>query len=654
MEVQICSVCQKPKQSAQTGSFTQWFAVCKCDEIEEDNQSIVLCAKCGKSIDRIETGSFTEWVLKKNSCQCENPVYLPVSPTQMTMATQKAGEISEVKEASFFDIESLNADTFPLHRYKPVKRLGFGGAGTVFLCQDTHLRKNVAVKVLRRTTDENAINFQNEARVMAKLEHSNLTSILDLGITESGSPYMVLEYMDGTSLERVLSRTGTLEESTARELFIQIADALKHVHSAGIYHRDIKSSNILVIQKEDGSLKASIIDFGIAFLYSGEQGETAQGLTIVGTPKYMPPDQIQGTKFDARSEIYSLGCLMYEVLTGRLPFESEDALSILDKHSYSKVPSFYEVDSNLAIDPKFEKLVMKCLEKKPQNRFQSMEKLIEALQDINTSRYRTAQKTMTMTLAKKQSLLIPAVLALAVLIICGVLFIGIFGLHDNSSSVKTEEHLDNAPIPTDRGIMKFDFHSAFLGDTEAFIARDRARFDWSGMMSLYLIPPNFEQFYITYILTPDWGEVKEIKEFFKERWKRDIELEVSDVKFIEETELNNLPCKRYTCKIDGIDTTFWATESVQVDRLLSNSCAKIVGVPPGYGLPMKAVKTYTEKQIEALDVSKTSGLYQHLNDSKNDRTTVDWLYVRAVKKLDDNEDHSYLFRQLEEFLQKWK
>ncbi|MBX9693641.1 MAG: serine/threonine protein kinase, partial [Cyanobacteria bacterium] len=196
-------------------------------------------------------------------------------------------------------------------------------------------------------------------------------------------PFMVLEHVPGVSLDRLISDKGLPDVLTAVQIFIQVADALGHGHKEGIFHRDIKASNVLVMSDGEGNCKVQIIDFGVAAMIGdGRQTHSFQGRTLVGTPKYMPPDQVSGV-YDARSEIYSFGCLMYELLTGRTPFDSDDMLELLTKHANEPVPSFDEVcDHSQTLPAELEALVMKCLEKNPAERFQDMAGLRSELEAI--------------------------------------------------------------------------------------------------------------------------------------------------------------------------------------------------------------------------------------------------------------------------------
>lgn len=348
-------------------------------ETETDQQPVTICAKCSKCIPESHTGSFTQWVFRSQLCDCAEPEPLDAVRDRKTETTTITGKQS--KQAANYI--KLPGETFPIDRYKPVRELGTGAAGTVYLCWDAHLSKHVSVKVLANRSSANLIAFQKEARVTAKFQHPNVVSILDFGVTSGGAPFMVLEYVDGVSLAEIIAAEGQIPEDVACALFIQIADALEHGHKEGVFHRDVKSSNILVERDMSGDDKIRVIDFGIASLFESDQQTTEfQGRTVAGTPQYMSPDQAQGKTYDARSEVYSFGCVMYEALTGRVPFIADTPMELLHMHANQQPQPLSTVRPDLEIDEDLENVVLKCLNKKPSDRFASMADLKNALSQI--------------------------------------------------------------------------------------------------------------------------------------------------------------------------------------------------------------------------------------------------------------------------------
>ncbi|MGD9680176.1 MAG: protein kinase [Candidatus Obscuribacterales bacterium] len=277
---------------------------------------------------------------------------------------------------------TLNSESFPVDRYRAIARLGSGAAGEVYLCRDRLLRKKVAVKVLHELTSEQLISFQTEATATAKLVHPGIVTVLDFGPTPSGIPYMVMTYAPGLSLEAYLVKNGIVSEPIAIEILKKLANALAYAHKNGVFHRDIKPSNIILDVSESG-FEVTLIDFGIAKVREASSYGTAfQSRTLAGSPPYMSPDTIRGKPFDARSDVYSLGCVMFEMFTSRPPYTGETALELVALHLDAPIPDVRE--ANPAISDQMAALVSKCLAKEKRQRPQSMNDLKAKLEQIVT------------------------------------------------------------------------------------------------------------------------------------------------------------------------------------------------------------------------------------------------------------------------------
>lgn len=241
-------------------------------------------------------------------------------------------------------------DQFPvdlLGRYISPVLLGQGGMGLVFVAEDTVLDKSVAIKVLpaELQQDQKLVRFQKEARAAGKLNHPNIVSVLDFGVTKSGEPYMVMDFLDGQTLQDALAgrrQEDRLDLPTLLELIRGVCRGLSHAHEKGVLHRDIKSSNIMLCPVTDNagvtSLQAQLIDFGIAHMRkeATEEGFESTGQAIVGSPAYMAPEIGRGGKATPRSDVYSLGCVLYQGLTGTVPFQADSSLALIEKHANEK------------------------------------------------------------------------------------------------------------------------------------------------------------------------------------------------------------------------------------------------------------------------------------------------------------------------------
>ncbi|MCC7530186.1 MAG: protein kinase [Candidatus Melainabacteria bacterium] len=272
-------------------------------------------------------------------------------------------------------------------RYEVVVELGRGGMGVVVKARNPDLNKMVAIKVLNSSLliDGTSLErFKIEAMAGGQFSHPNLVSIFDIGVTTDGSPYMVMEYISGQSLQDKLSAEKKLDIDFFLKVFEQVAKGLQYIHKQNIVHRDIKASNIM-LQSIDGDLYAKLVDFGIAkVLTDGEadpQKLTKTG-SVFGSPPYMSPEQCQGKIVDARSDIYSLGCVMYECLSGVPPIMGDNALQTIFGHVSTVPETLAEMTSGDPTASAIAKMIHKCLEKDPALRFQTSAELISEISNI--------------------------------------------------------------------------------------------------------------------------------------------------------------------------------------------------------------------------------------------------------------------------------
>jgi len=253
--------------------------------------------------------------------------------------------------------------------------------GTVYKAKHAALNKSFAVKVLSSQAQKNEMavrRFDQEAKAASTLDHQNLVKVSDYGITTTGAPYLVMDYLEGLSLADEIKKEGTVEVSRALNLALQICDGLAHAHSKGVVHRDLKPSNIILVASDDGKEKVKIVDFGIAKLVATTEEERQQ-LTqtgdIFGSPLYMSPEQCMGHKVDSRSDIYSLGCLTYEMLAGTPPLVGGNAIQTIFKHVHEEPAPFSKAFKKLNIPIGLEIVVSRMLSKNAEDRYQSIEDL---------------------------------------------------------------------------------------------------------------------------------------------------------------------------------------------------------------------------------------------------------------------------------------
>ena len=259
-------------------------------------------------------------------------------------------------------------------RYEIIKTIGEGGMANVYLANDTILDRKVAIKVLRGdlSNDEKFIRrFQREALSVSNLSHPNIVEVYDVG-EEDGQYYIVMEYIEGKTLKQLLKKRETLSLPEVIDIMLQLTDGLAHAHESYIIHRDIKPQNIMIL--DNGLVK--ITDFGIAMALNATQ--LTQTNSVMGSVHYLPPEQANGKSATVKSDIYSLGILMYELITGSVPFKGDNAVEIALKHMKEKIPSIRK--QNPTIPQSVENIVIKATAKNPRNRYDSVKEMHDDLE----------------------------------------------------------------------------------------------------------------------------------------------------------------------------------------------------------------------------------------------------------------------------------
>jgi serine/threonine protein kinase len=271
-------------------------------------------------------------------------------------------------------------------KYELLSVLGSGGMGVVYKARQILLDKIVAIKMMRTSgfSTQALKRFEREAKAASSLLHPNLITIRDYGLADDGQPYMVFDFIDGTTLGETIKARGQLDLEQALDIFIQVAKGLAYAHQHGVLHRDIKPDNIIIAE---GQREVKIVDFGIAKVLDNTEAEHSLTQTgeIFGTPLYMSPDQGIGKRLDARSDLYSMGCVMFEALTAMPPFVGESAITTMLKHQAEKPPSLKEASLGKEFPRALEKAVNRLLAKNPDDRYQSAKELIDDLLAIKSS-----------------------------------------------------------------------------------------------------------------------------------------------------------------------------------------------------------------------------------------------------------------------------
>ncbi len=361
--------------------------------------------------------------MKCPSCQAENPEtkqFCADCGTSLTPAKEARPELTETLQTP---VRELTTGSTLASRYQIIEELGHGGMGKVYKVFDTEIQAKMALKLIKPevSADKTTIErFRNELKIARDISHKNICRMYDLG-KEAGNYFITMEYVSGEDLKSFIRRSRQLVVGTAIFIAKQVCEGLAEAHRLGVVHRDLKPGNIMI----DKEGNAKIMDFGIARSISAK-GITGAGV-MIGTPEYMSPEQVEGKEVDQRSDIYSLGIILYEMMTGQVPFEGDTPFTIGVKQK-SEIPKDPR-ELNAQIPQDLSRLILRCLEKDKEKRYQSADELRTDLERIERGiptgerpipkRKTATAKPITLTISRKK-LFVP-VSVFIVLVIAGVI-----------------------------------------------------------------------------------------------------------------------------------------------------------------------------------------------------------------------------------------
>jgi len=276
--------------------------------------------------------------------------------------------------------------------YRIVERIGAGGMGSVYKAQQPSMNRMVAIKVLHQKFSDRhdlVARFRREARAMSQLSHPNTARVYKFGELPDGSSYFVMDYMEGKNLATTVREQGPMKVERAINIMVQVCGALDEAHRAGIVHRDLKPENVFLTNQGGTPDFPKVLDFGLAKVSERQMGRGSMMLTqqgmVFGTPEFMSPEQTQGETLDRRSDIYSLGLILYELLTGKLPFDAKKPVDVMKAHVKDPPIPLSERIPGLTFPPKLDAVIEKSLAKNRDNRYATALELAEALQDCLTT-----------------------------------------------------------------------------------------------------------------------------------------------------------------------------------------------------------------------------------------------------------------------------
>ncbi len=406
-----CKKCGKQKIADRAGSLTSYFFqhnYCQCSlgrpvTLNKSAEQGSICGSCGRArTTGKRAGSFTSFLFKELRCDCAVPAPSKSERVTAGKRTQTSERVAQKKQftESLKLFSSASGDSsseimLPVGTvlggmFRTLSLIGTGGMAAVYLAEHTTLPRRFAVKALAPdlVNQENWLRFQAEAKTMASLHHPSFVNVYDLGIHEGKVPFYAMDHVEGRSLEEILAETGPIELERALDIFLEVINGLAYAHRNGIIHRDIKPANIMLCTaNRDSAIK--ILDFGISKLVgaatSQDQSLTKAG-DIFGSPYYMSPEQCLGESVDARSDIYSIGCTLFETLTGFVPFEGTSQLETVMMHQEDTPPLLSEVMPEKGFTTSLEAVISTCLAKLPRNRYQTAKELAVDLERIKQGR----------------------------------------------------------------------------------------------------------------------------------------------------------------------------------------------------------------------------------------------------------------------------
>lgn len=283
-----------------------------------------------------------------------------------------------------------------LRKYRVDGLIGEGGTGVVLAATHLQLEQRVAIKFLRRAleTDDLRTRFEREARAIGRIESEHVVAMLDAGALDDGSPYMVMELLDGRDLARVLKEDGPLPVERAVDCMMQVCEALRQAHAAGIVHRDLKPANLFLTRRTDDAVRVKVLDFGISKILDrsltaadGKPHDVTSAYEVLGSPRYMAPEQLKSSRdVDGRADLWSVGAVLFQLITGRYPFEAENNVKATVAVLTAEPQRLCALAPHAPRD--LEAVVARCLEKDVARRFQTAEELADALRPFASERAR--------------------------------------------------------------------------------------------------------------------------------------------------------------------------------------------------------------------------------------------------------------------------
>jgi len=367
--------------------------LCCCDVTPEYVETatsgpVVVCKKCSKRLQDNESDDSVQWIVHHSFCCCAEPERFKVDSSMVRELVQRLEQQLKRQGRPPKETEiQVEKRKFPIEAFKPIKQLD-SASGREFKCRDRLLGTLVTLKILKPQPDY-MTELQQEAEFVCELEHENVLRVLDFGIIRSLYPCMVTEYVEGDTLRNLMDKSGRLPLYTVVNIVTQICNGLSHAHGKNVLHWYLTPNKVLLKRENPKATPiAKVMDFGLVLNMVTEQiYESERGVTLFGNASYMSPEQMRGTEVDARSDIYSLGCIMFEMLTGKVPFDGDSADDILPQLAERTAPKLSSINRRENPDgfpDELEKIVARCLRKNKEDRYASVYQLKSALKAFSS------------------------------------------------------------------------------------------------------------------------------------------------------------------------------------------------------------------------------------------------------------------------------
>ena len=648
-----CSKCGKrvaveSKIGSLTGYFFQSF-YCRCKsgqalKVGNAVDSNEFCRKCGLAFCHDgQEGSISGFLFQDIRCKCEVEAGLDDNSMSKRFRLLQQSALDEDGAVSVFEQARLDADgkthliglktgAIVGGNYRIIRPIGRGGMGEVYLALHQRLDKRCALKVIppEQVTKEAWQRFKQEAQVISKLNHQNIVQVTDLGIHAECLPYYAMEFVSGQSLADILSERTRMKLESVIEVFLQVCDGVEYANRSGVIHRDLKPGNIMLTTDVSDRVVVKILDFGLAKL--SQRDRFKQSLTlagdIFGSPFYMSPEQCSGGVVDGRSDIYSVGCTMFECLTGQPPFAGNSVAAIVAGHLDASAPSLASVVGPGVFPDSIEIVVAKLLRKNPVERYQRMAEVRADLEKVQRgeevlpvylNRVSAAPKPImpvsdSVTVSSDNGIsrktILVAIGSLVSLVVLGAVVLNLQKANvasDKTGSEQAQREAESHSQTPSQSIVAANTRT----DAAKLVDGYRMKLKWGAGDEPYdsLFTEShatIKNDTVTYCFGPPHcgsmtGRNFEHKTYAKELMKdwaveilRSNPIKIDKVVVGEEASICGIKCRHYLLSGHLLTETgakvtgdYWATKEIKVNSELAADVCRFASAPIGYGLPVR-------------------------------------------------------------------